>query len=616
MAVSNTPNIGLNLPSKSEQNWNTLLNQNFDKIDYEINNNKIDIGDITELQTENKDNLVQATNELASQMADIAINVNNFGAKGDGVTNDYVSIQNAINSFNGKIGRVLLPSESYVVNESIVIPSNVHLIGENTKIINNATASSDGLFNVTGSIDPTTYNLSTDALKGTSVLTFTALPPVTVGDALSLTQTGSDVTNSYYLSVVKIESIDSGVKTITLESPLMHDYYTSLEAKVQKVTLSKNVTIDGFEFIMNTTQDLSPIKLWCSENVTVQNIKATGFGGNAIELDSCLNFTIENIKAKNPSNVDPGRGYAVMVHQGSSLGVISNVYGYKTRHTVDIAGGSHSISVVDCIGVKNTTQCFGLHGQHERNITFQGCKAISCADGGFTIGNASYGRSEQVNLVNCTAYFCNIGFYIILSDDINLTGCKSYRSTTANFAIDNSNYVTINGESVGKSTQIQRSNFVNVIGLVFLNIPASEDPLWIFNNAKNINISNSHIQNSARYGIQIGSTVGGHLGVEKITVDNCNLLSGGEFCMLIRANAKEVSIQNNTLNATTGGSIYTTSGSEKLVISENIITGTINNSCSKNVAVKNNVGSFSITNTNTTNATNGVWVENNYNWVV
>jgi hypothetical protein len=72
MAVSNTPNIGLNLPSKSEQNWDTLLNQNFDKIDNEINNNNIDIGDKTELQTENKNDLVQATNELVSQMAEKA----------------------------------------------------------------------------------------------------------------------------------------------------------------------------------------------------------------------------------------------------------------------------------------------------------------------------------------------------------------------------------------------------------------------------------------------------------------------------------------------------------------------------------------------------------------
>lgn len=53
------------------------------------------------------------------------VNVKSFGAKGDGVTDDTVAIQNALNS-----GRyVILPSGTYLITNILYVPSNTKVIG-------------------------------------------------------------------------------------------------------------------------------------------------------------------------------------------------------------------------------------------------------------------------------------------------------------------------------------------------------------------------------------------------------------------------------------------------------------------------------------------------------
>lgn len=59
---------------------------------------------------------------------DIIINVKDYGAKGDGVTNDTTSIQNVLNSSNyGDI--IFVPSGSYLVNSTLILKEGVQLIG-------------------------------------------------------------------------------------------------------------------------------------------------------------------------------------------------------------------------------------------------------------------------------------------------------------------------------------------------------------------------------------------------------------------------------------------------------------------------------------------------------
>ena len=57
------------------------------------------------------------------------VSVKDFGATGDGSTNDTTAIQAAINAARGS-SKVYIPKGTYRVNRTIEIPSNSHLIGE------------------------------------------------------------------------------------------------------------------------------------------------------------------------------------------------------------------------------------------------------------------------------------------------------------------------------------------------------------------------------------------------------------------------------------------------------------------------------------------------------
>jgi hypothetical protein len=61
---------------------------------------------------------------LSSSLAQIATNVKKFGAKGDGVTDDTIAIQNALNEG----GNIFFPKGTYLVN-SLVVKSNTKIQG-------------------------------------------------------------------------------------------------------------------------------------------------------------------------------------------------------------------------------------------------------------------------------------------------------------------------------------------------------------------------------------------------------------------------------------------------------------------------------------------------------
>lgn len=75
---------------------------------------------------------VQEVSSLTQQLADIVVNVKSFGAKGDGITDDTVAIQNAVNHLaeNGG-GTIKIPSGEYLVSEKITLNgSNITFTGD------------------------------------------------------------------------------------------------------------------------------------------------------------------------------------------------------------------------------------------------------------------------------------------------------------------------------------------------------------------------------------------------------------------------------------------------------------------------------------------------------
>lgn len=83
-----------------------------------------------------------------------SVSVKDFGAVGDGITNDTAAIQTAINSFGGQPGTVFFPAGTYVIeaggtlggrNYGLILPNNLSIVGQSygdtiLKLKNNANA--------------------------------------------------------------------------------------------------------------------------------------------------------------------------------------------------------------------------------------------------------------------------------------------------------------------------------------------------------------------------------------------------------------------------------------------------------------------------------------------
>lgn len=68
---------------------------------------------------------------VAESISVSPVNVKNFGAKGDGVSDDFESIQRAINSLKEEGGTVYFPSGKYAFSQTIVLPSHIRILGDN-----------------------------------------------------------------------------------------------------------------------------------------------------------------------------------------------------------------------------------------------------------------------------------------------------------------------------------------------------------------------------------------------------------------------------------------------------------------------------------------------------
>ncbi len=116
-----------------------------------IDNLSNNVGDITDLDTTDKTNVVSAINENFAAISDIndkisdmqIVNVKDYGAKGDGSTDDTTAIQNAVNAATNAV--VYFPAGTYIISSTITIGSNATIVGINkTKSIIKRSATMTG----------------------------------------------------------------------------------------------------------------------------------------------------------------------------------------------------------------------------------------------------------------------------------------------------------------------------------------------------------------------------------------------------------------------------------------------------------------------------------------
>jgi parallel beta-helix repeat protein len=151
--MSNTTNYNLNKPTYGTRNWDIPLNQNFDVIDSTMKEIDDKIGNLANSTATDKSSIINITNEINSNLnshltetvqrqddphgvyTEIfvrGVNPKWFGAVGDGIVDDTVALQNAINAT--PVNGILYAPDKYLITDTLYFNKDILYTGKGTII--------------------------------------------------------------------------------------------------------------------------------------------------------------------------------------------------------------------------------------------------------------------------------------------------------------------------------------------------------------------------------------------------------------------------------------------------------------------------------------------------
>src|SRR6266481_7257567 len=382
------------------------------------------------------------------------INVMNYGATGNGTSDDTAAINSAISAL--RPGDTLsFPCGTYLTTSQLTInTSNVTVDGGSCAIIRNTASGTIMVIGVSGNSIPNVgpaVPLSTTANELDTSFTTVSILGAAPGDYVALLQGGKDSStgsgdtacdvSGCRGEVLKVASISGN--TITVTTALHDTYNPSVNAAAARKILSpltgvtvKNITFDGSRSnvyglamagvaestvsgVTSSNVQASAILSRGAFNVAWSNITVTGAGsawcGDAVSFEYQGNLSVNGISI---SNENPGATNAGCLGNGAfGFGLAASAGSTITNLTVDAAGAygrpfkttAARWNTFNSLSVKNGVQAnngISLEYYSSHN-TFNGCVVTNNGVGtGTGTGNAginSFGNFNQFNTFNnCT----------------------------------------------------------------------------------------------------------------------------------------------------------------------------------------------------------------------
>lgn len=281
----------------------------------------------------------------------ITVNVMDFGAKADGVTDDYQSIANAVAALNGRYGIVLIPEGTYLLQSGLTLPDSVILrgVGSNATFIKiNSAGTCFGMYGAgTNAFTPVLSGCQKDSKK----ITVGNITLFEVGNSIELRQTNGswDVVPANWAEKVvgqftKIKDIRGD--TLFLEDKLRIDYDPILNPEVQKIIPRKQVCIEylNVERVNTSITDVgNAFEFSYAENCLVKGVESNKSLGShcKVSLSSHIEITGSYFHDANMYDGVGTKGYGIALDLHSELCLISNTNFRHLRHAMMVKAGAN-----------------------------------------------------------------------------------------------------------------------------------------------------------------------------------------------------------------------------------------------------------------------------------
>jgi hypothetical protein len=374
-------------------------------------------------------------------------NVKDFGAVGDGTTDDTAAIQAAITAVATSGQGLYVPAGTYKITSAMTSTGHLNMFGDGEKsIISFSSATLGTGLTVSGSLTQI-QNISSASAGNLSVV-FASAPSLATGDIFCIYST--DLWNSirsYYYSGEWCECRGTSGSTAYLSNPL-YDSYTAANVTVYKMN-SKAVSFRDLRFVGGANSQ-GLVKIQFCDNPYLENVSAYNENYQAIEFDRCYRVFVSNSNIYN-KGTGTSDDYGLVIGNSQKVNVEGGDF-YARRHGIAIGGGDYICAVTNRdVKISNATisnditsgvYAADMHGNIQ-DLRYLGCTLYQ--GGGWGGMDSGYD--------SCIIYAAFGGWCIYASEvkggELYVRNCKLYTkgdpSSTSRGIIDvggNSNALT------------------------------------------------------------------------------------------------------------------------------------------------------------------------------
>lgn len=472
------------------------------------------------------------TTKLAfNQIDGNTINVKDYGAVGDGVTDD-TSSWDTLEATLSDGDTVIFPTGTYKGVFHTKKAINFKFEG-NAKLTNST--SGDIVFKVGPNIaDFTQYNVTESTLNnGDTQFTVTgASTNFAVGDIGYLYDGSERPSDSQdvNLEMVKIKSISTN--TVTVEGIIHAHKGTSSIVFYHSTYQPKNVKIENLYVEPDNTHTVAASRVIGIDGVTLLDTKTNNTTGDAVSVRNCYNVKVERTDVGTPRVTTSGLGYGVALYNVTHA-TVKKVVGNGCRHVFD-ADSTYQFYYEDISDMNDQSSpvIIGHNGFTSYGIIKNiKCKTtqypVSTSDGGFGGGALNASKSDHpLRMVEIEDVHSIVDSSI--APDTNTTLGVYLRNNLDGVSIDNIRVQFTNATALTSSGQsvAVRIDGVAVGSFSVKNISANSIGRFVFSNgardSATVNKQNTIIEGLTAENCNTPIFLQGiwHVSIDKIAIDS------------------------------------------------------------------------------------------------